>query len=242
MNSPLKAIGVERGTEVTRLEAFVDASFAFALTLLVIAGDTIPGSVEELTDALKQIPTYALSFHLIAQFWTSHAKWSRWFGIDDETSNRLSLILVFVLLIFVYPLKMVFSAFFNAISDGWLPATFAVQSKDQMLIMFQVFAAGYGTMAAIMALLFWHAEKLASKMDFTPVETMQARHHGANWLYVAGFCLLSFSIATFMPLALRHGQWLGLPGYILFALFAIQLIRWRIYQRRLRRLAAPTAA
>ncbi len=49
MTSPLKTIGVERGDKVTRLEAFVDASFAFALTLLVIAGDSIPGSVAELS-------------------------------------------------------------------------------------------------------------------------------------------------------------------------------------------------
>ena len=33
-----------RGQSVTRLETFVDAAFAFALTLLVIAGDDLPDS------------------------------------------------------------------------------------------------------------------------------------------------------------------------------------------------------
>ena len=61
MTAPLKAIGVERGDKVTRLEAFVDASFAFALTLLVISGDSIPGSIEELVDALKQIQSEEVS-------------------------------------------------------------------------------------------------------------------------------------------------------------------------------------
>jgi hypothetical protein len=239
MASPLKSIGIERGDKVTRLEAFVDASFAFALTLLVIAGDTIPGSVDELTAALKQIPTYVLSFHLIAQLWSAHAKWSRWFGIDDDTSTRLSLMLVLLLLIFVYPLKMVFGAFFHAISGGWLPATFTLQSGSDILVMFQVFTVGYGAMALVMALLFGHAVKLAGQVDFSPVERLQASHYLRNWLFVAGFCLASFLLATFMPLGWRDDHRLGLPGYLLFGLFAFQLVRRRLHDRRLRQIQNP---
>lgn len=236
MGSPARAIGIERGDKVTRLEAFVDASFAFTLTLLVIAGDSIPGSLEELTSALKQIPTYVLSFHLIAQFWSSHAKWGRWFGIDDDTSTRLSLMLVLVLLIFVYPLKMVFGAFFHAVTGGWLTATFTLENIADILIMFQVFAVGYGGLALIMALLFHHAVKLADPMDFSLLERLNARHYRGNWLVVAAFCLLSFLIATFMPVQWQVGHWVGLPGYILFGLFGFQLIRWQVLKRRLRQL------
>jgi hypothetical protein len=32
-----------RGEEMTRIETFTDAAFAFAVSLLVIAGDTVPG-------------------------------------------------------------------------------------------------------------------------------------------------------------------------------------------------------
>lgn len=237
----MKSIGIERGDKVTRLEAFVDASFAFTLTLLVIAGDSIPGSLEELQDALKQIPTYVLSFNLIAQFWSAHAKWSRWFGIDDDTSTRLSLFLVLVLLIFVYPLKMVFGAFFHVISGGWLTATFTLQHVDDLLVMFQVFAVGYGILAVVMALLFWHAVRLADALAFTPLERLQARHHRNNWLVVAGFCLVSLLTATFLPEPFRLGHWVGLPGYILFGLFVFQLIRWRVYKRQIRRLAPAPA-
>ncbi|MCK7593457.1 TMEM175 family protein [Pseudomarimonas salicorniae] len=238
MASALSAVGIERGDKVTRLEAFVDASFAFALTLLVISGDTIPGSIGELTDALKQIPTYALSFNLIAQFWSSHALWSRWFGLDDALSRRLSLTLVFVLLIFVYPLKMVFAAFFHAISAGWLPATFTLQSDVELLVMFQVFAVGYGSMAIIMALLFAHAARMATPLGFTPIERMRARHHRTNWLVVAGFCALSFALTLILPTDRPLGHWLGLPGYILFGLFVFQFIRWRVFVRRERRMEA----
>ena len=87
---------LERGDKATRVEAFVDAAFAFALTLLVIAGDRIPGSVEELLQALKSLPAYALGFLLMLKFWTAHVAWSRRYGLDDATTRRLSLLLVFV--------------------------------------------------------------------------------------------------------------------------------------------------
>jgi uncharacterized membrane protein len=47
--------GIDRGEKVTRLEAFVDAAFAFSVTLLVISGDKIPTSVDELIQALNHV-------------------------------------------------------------------------------------------------------------------------------------------------------------------------------------------
>lgn len=68
-------IGVlDRGETTTRVEAFVDGAFAFALTLLAIAGDHIPGSVAELIDAVKGMPAYALSFLLITKMWAGHVE------------------------------------------------------------------------------------------------------------------------------------------------------------------------
>lgn len=238
MSSPLKSIGIERGDKVTRLEAFVDAAFAFAVTLLVISVDAVPTSAEELKAALKQIPTFILCFNLIAQIWSSHAQWSRWFGIDDEVSDRISLLLVLVLLIFVYPLKMVFSGFFHAISGGWLPATFTLQRDTDLLLVFQVFAVGYGLMVMLLAMLFGRALKLADSLDLSPAERFLARHNRSNWWVVAGFCAVSFLLATFLPEPLRDTEWLGLPGYILFLLFVFQFFRWRTCQRELARLTA----
>ena len=50
-----------RGRDTTRLEAFVDAAFAFALTLLVISFDAVPQSFEALTTALKAVPAFLMA-------------------------------------------------------------------------------------------------------------------------------------------------------------------------------------
>jgi hypothetical protein len=49
-----------RGMDMTRLETFCDAAFAFATTLLVISVGTIPESYEELILALKGVPSFAV--------------------------------------------------------------------------------------------------------------------------------------------------------------------------------------
>ena len=78
---------LDRGETTTRVEAFVDGAFAFALTLLAISGDHIPTSIDELIVALKGLPAYAASFALVVKVWSSHVQWSRTFGLDDGTGQ-----------------------------------------------------------------------------------------------------------------------------------------------------------
>jgi hypothetical protein len=42
-----------RGVEMTRLETFIDAAFAFAITMLVIAAQQIPDDIETLLAAFR---------------------------------------------------------------------------------------------------------------------------------------------------------------------------------------------
>ena len=44
-----------RGVAMTRLETFVDAAFAFAITMLVIATQQIPDDIETLLAAFKNV-------------------------------------------------------------------------------------------------------------------------------------------------------------------------------------------
>lgn len=233
MNTIQSTLSIERGDKVTRLETFVDAAFAFAVTLLVISGDQIPTSIGMLNEALKQIPTYAASFAMIMQFWMNHADWSRRFGLEDALSDRLSLLLVFVLLIFVYPLKMVFSSFFALISGGFLPAQFSISEWSEVPILFQTFAIGFGSMALITCLLFWRALQLGPSMGFTAIEMGYAKYKRLMWSMVVLFCILSFLLATFIPATPKMGAWVGLPGFIFFGLNFVQIIHRRQYQKNL---------
>lgn len=231
MSDAKLALLPERGDKTTRLEAFVDAAFAFAVTLLVIAGDSLPTSIAELEAALKQIPAYAASFALIMRFWTSHADWSRRYGLDDTASNRLSLLLVFVLLIFVYPLKMVFSSLFAVLTLGYLPTPFSIGSVAEVPLMFQTFAVGFGSMALIMMLLFARTLKQAHALQLQPAEIDYARIKRLDWALVVGFAVLSFALACLIPATANSGAWVGMPGFIFFGLNIAQFVLARRRKR-----------
>ena len=232
MNTIRTGLGLERGDKVTRLEAFVDAAFAFAVTLLVISGDQIPTSISMLLDALKQVPSYAASFALIMQFWLNHADWSRRFGIEDTYSDRLSLILVFVLLIFVYPLKMVFASLFSALSQNYFSTHFVISSWAEVPLLFQTFAIGFGAMALIMFLLFSRAAKLGKTLEFTDAEIAYAHFKRLMWGMVVVFSILSLILAATIPARAESGTWIGMPGFIFFGLNITQIFIRRHYRKK----------
>ena len=121
-----------RGAQVTRLETFVDAAFAFALTLLVIAGDSLPDSFAELREALRRTPTFILCFVLLAMIWSAHNRWSRRYGLEDAWSTVLSLGLVLAVLVYVYPLRMVIASVspLSWIANGASTATSSRRSRE----------------------------------------------------------------------------------------------------------------
>lgn len=149
-----------RGQQVTRLETFVDAAFAFSLTLLVIFFNDLPDTVAELRDALRRVPTFAVCFVLLVLFWSAHNRWSRRFGLDDTRSTVLSLALVLVVLVFVYPLRMVTSSGLHLLTRGWVPSELGGLGADWLLdlqTVFTVYAVGFGLLAWLVWRLNAHA-------------------------------------------------------------------------------------
>lgn len=225
---------LERGDKVTRVEAFVDAAFAFALTLLVIAGDHIPASVDELLLALKSLPAYALGFMLMLKFWTAHVDWSRRYGLDDAPTRRLSLLLVFLVLVFVYPMKMVFGSLCAALSAGWLPANFTITSLAEIPVLFVVFGVAFGSLGTVMALLYAHAWRLRDTLGLDARERIDARARLYSWVTIPAVALLSIASALLIPATPGSGWWLGFPGFVYFSLTLVA----PMIDRRARRLQA----
>lgn len=209
------------------------------MTLLVVSGDHIPASIEELVRAMKSIPAYAASFLLIMRFWTSHADWSRRYGLDDAVSRYLSLLLVFLVLIFVYPMKMVFSTLFNAVSQGYFPANFTLTSLTELPVMFATFAVAFGAMALVMAALHGHAWRQRIALGLSLDELANTRLAMLDWALVAAVAVVSIVLAWAVPARAESGWWLGAPGFVFFLINLGQpLLRWRVRQWRQRQLPA----
>src|SRR5436190_2897337 len=109
-----------RGMEMTRLETFIDAAFAFAISMLVIAAQQIPDDIASLLAAFKNVPTFICSIAVLGIFWRGHWLWSRRYGLEDSVSILISWALIVTFLIFIYPLKAIFGAMSYLISRGRL--------------------------------------------------------------------------------------------------------------------------
>jgi uncharacterized membrane protein len=87
------------------MQAFSDGVFAFAATLLVVSLE-VPSSYDELLDALAGFPALALAFAAIVSLWAIHREFFARYPLGDGVSMVVNATLLFVVLIYVYPLKL----------------------------------------------------------------------------------------------------------------------------------------
>lgn len=190
-----------------RIDNFTDAAFAFAVSLLVIGGARAPENFDALLLSLGDIPAFAFGFALMAMFWLGHVRWRRLRGNGDFLSTLLTLVLIFLTLIYVQPLRAMAGAtglFFTGqgrMFGGSLPGLFAV------------YGTGFVAMSATMAALYWESLRSA-EMD--RAERAEALGERGIWLILA-----ATGIASILVSMTRYGQWAAmvystLPFTILF--------------------------
>jgi uncharacterized membrane protein len=221
-----------RGASVTRLEAFVDAAFAFALTLLVISIDAIPDSIDSLLLALRAVPSFAMGFVLIAMFWYLHARWSRRYGLDDLPSTLLSLLLVFLALVYVYPLKLLAGLLFAWMTNGWLPAPVMVSGVDDLRVVFVVYGIAFATLCLCIAELYAHALRRREVLRLDIDECAATTADVATWRFAVLVGALSAVIALLLPADAAPWQ-IASAGFVYFLMNLTWLVA-RIAQRRAR--------
>ena len=188
-----------RGESMTRLEVFSDAAFAFAMTMLVVSVGSIPHSYSELILALKNVPAFALSFAQIAAFWVFHRNWSRQVGQEDKVSTFLTLLMIFIILIYVYPLRLMFSSFFHFVSNGWLPSEFLITNAREMANLFIIYGVGYVGLTSVIGLLYLHAYRSAATLALNTVETLLVRRSTLIWFAQVCTGFVSVLFAWLMP-------------------------------------------
>jgi len=190
---------VLRGRQTTRLETFVDAAFAFALTMLVISVDAIPDSMEELVDAFKQIPAFAASFAIVVNFWHGHYRWSRRFGIEESGSVVLSLLLVFVVLVFLYPLRLMMSGALSTMSGGWLPSEIEITSADELRLLTIVYGVAFALLSGTLVALNARVRRLPVDPPLSAEDRAVAGVEAEAWGILAGLGAVSTILALVLP-------------------------------------------
>jgi uncharacterized membrane protein len=216
-----------RGIEMTRLETFIDAAFAFAVTLAVIAADRVPDDIGTLLAAFKNVPAFIASVAVLGIFWRGHWLWSRRYGLEDGVSSFISWALLVTVLIYIYPMKALFGSMFYLISDGQMGHALGMRTQAEARSLFSIYALGFSAIALEIVLLHWRAWQLREPLRLNERERILTRAEMSGWTIPLGVGLVALILALTLPT-----DSISWAGWIYFSMAVLVpahkwIVRWR---------------
>jgi len=214
-----------RGTEVSRVEGFTDAVFAFAVTLLVVALE-VPHTFEGLLDVLRGFPAFVICFVLLMMFWNAHFRYHRRYGLEDTFSRIMTMAILVLVLFFVYPLKYLFTLLTVQIFGFELTNAPHLEELEQVRLLYLVYGLGLAGVWGLYAVLYAHALRKRKELGLSEIELVFTRASLAENLIYVAVCVLSITLA-FTPTSPI------LPGVIYVLLAPLQTVNGVWFGRRM---------
>jgi hypothetical protein len=152
-----------RGGEITRLEGFSNALFAFALTLSVVWLE-VPKMFHELMEAMRGFAALGVCFAFLAQAWHQHFRFFWRYRLQRPGVVFLNCLSLFFVLFYVYPLKFLYFGLFGA---AW-----PVNAADARMSLV-VYGAGFAAVFLVHALWCLHAWRRRDELGLNEMETLR---------------------------------------------------------------------
>jgi len=223
-----------RGEDITRLEGFTDSVFAFAVTLLVVSLE-VPDTFDELLKTMRGFLAFAICFYLLLIVWYDHYKYFRRYGLNDSPTLWLNSALLFIMLMYVYPLKFLFTLL---MSELFGYADTETIEASQLPLLMVIYGAGFVAVQAIFVIMYLRAYRLRADLELDALELSVTREEIQGYLLSAAVGLLSMAIAI-----VGGPTTISLSGYVYLLLLPVLTINGRVMDaRRSRDRAAQKAA
>ncbi|MGN6182036.1 MAG: TMEM175 family protein [Thermoanaerobaculia bacterium] len=192
-----------RAHEVSRIEAFSDVVFGFALTLIVVSLE-VPRTYEELAHEMRGFVGFAICFAMLTWVWHEHHRFFRRYGLQDEITIVLNTALLFLVLFYIYPMKFMFELVTRRI-DGVGP--------DNARNLFLIYGLGFAGIFSVFALMYLRAYLRRDQLELNAVELHDTIGQMTMYGGYVAIGLLSIAIAHFVQPRL-----VGLAGWAYFLL------------------------
>jgi Endosomal/lysosomal potassium channel TMEM175 len=220
-----------RGMEMTRLETFIDAAFAFGISMLVIAAQQIPDNIQTLLAAFKNVPTFVCSIAVLGIFWRGHWLWSRRYGLEDGASILISWAMIVTILIFIYPLKAIFGSMWYLLSSGKVGQPLSLHTTEsQARTIFAIYALGLIAISAEILLLNLRAWQLREPLRLDERESLVTRGELSGWGIPVSVGIVSLVFALTLPA--EQIQW---SGWVYFSMIILVPLHDYYLNRRIRK-------
>lgn len=216
-----------RAHEVSRIEAFSDVVFGFALTLIVVSLE-VPRTYAELVHEMRGFVGFAICFATLTWVWHEHHRFFRRYGLQDELTIVLNTVLLFLVLFYIYPLKFMFELVTRRITSVG-----AENGRE----LFLIYGLGFAGIFAVFALMHVHAYRKREQLELNALEVHDTLGSLAMYVAYVAIGLLSIGIAY-----LATPRMIGLAGWSYFLLGPVSAAigYWRGSRRA--RIAVATVA
>jgi len=226
-----------RGAGVSRIEGLSDGVFALCLTLLIVSLD-VPSDFAALQSAFRRAPVFLLTFAMMGWLWFLHHQFHRRFGLEDGVTVAWNLALLFLVLLYVYPLKYLAGSLcqMSGIVDRppdlgpeFLAA--GLRAEDVRALML-LYSGGFVAIFAALAMLYRHAWALRDRLGLDEAERVLTRATLVEMWLCTGIGVLSLLFAA------AGGKLTGLAGFVYWLLGPIFGLHGRRTRKRLAALGA----
>ena len=240
-----------RGDGVSRIEGLSDAVFGFAITLLVVSMD-VPTSFEALRELMRGFLAFAATFATLVFVWHAQYKFFRRYGLEDTTTIVLNVVLLFMVMFYVYPLKFLFGALLPMLYVATLGRLGAPTGLfgDPMRIaaaewpgVMAIYGAGWVALYTVFALLYGHAYRKRAEIGLDELEALETQHSVIEQGVMVALGLASLGVATLGPeLGLHPGLAGMLAGMVYMLIGPAQFLHWGVFAQRRKRALAEARA
>src|ERR671917_2111997 len=155
-----------RGEDVLRIEGFSDAVFGFAVTLLVVSLE-VPDTFDELLSTMRGFFAFAICFYLLLLVWYDHYKYFRRYGLNDTPTLWLNSVLLFLTLMYVYPLKFLFTLLMSELFGFSATETIRTSQVPSLMV---IYGAGFVAVQTIFVIMYLRAYRLRSDLELDALE------------------------------------------------------------------------
>jgi len=228
-----------RATEISRLEGFSDAVFAFAVTLLVVSLE-VPKSFTELIAVMKGFVAFGICFAMLVLVWKEHTVFFRRYGLQTPLIVFLNAVLLFLVLLYVYPLKFLFGFIVGEFSGGYLAIEHSsepVITQQQIPTLMMMYGLGLAAVYLIFVLMYRHAHGRRKDLELNEVETFITWRSIIDHTAMMCFGLLSSALAITLPLGKA-----GLSGMVYWLIPVYFTVAGTTFGRRERRMIEGSKA
>jgi uncharacterized membrane protein len=223
-----------RGAGMSRIDAFSDVVFGFALTLLVVSLE-VPKDFSGLHEVVRGFIPFTICFITLLNLWYAHYVFFRRYGLHDHFTILLNSCLLFVVLFYVYPLKFLFTTLFGQVAHREAAVQFAISKQvTELMVLYGLgFGAVYFLLAALHANAWHHRESLA----LNGLERLLTVSAIVDALGMAAIGLIACLASLILPSA-----WSGLSGYLYFLIAPWKTLNGMYFGRKARTLRKLVAA